>query len=197
MIENLISSKTRVDVLKLFLFNPENNFYQRQISLLTHQSIREIEKLQKIGLIEKSVQGNRIYYKINKESPIFEELKSIFFKTTGISEVLKKKLKKKSNIRIAFIYGSYAKGEENLLSDIDLFVVGDITLKELSAVLSKPKRELGRTINYALSTAEEFRKKIIRNDHFLTTLLREKKIFIIGDENELETIIKPGQIKIA
>ena len=70
MINKLFSSKTRVEILKLLLFNPENSFYQRQISALTHQSIRgvqrEVEKLQQLGLIEKSVQGNRIYYKVNK-----------------------------------------------------------------------------------------------------------------------------------
>ena len=196
MIENLFSSKTRVAVLKLFLFNPENDFYQRQISLLTHQPIRgiqrEVEKLQRIGLIEKSVQGNRIYYKTNKECPIFEELKGIFFKATGIAEVLKKNSKKTSSIQIAFIYGSYAKGEESLLSDIDLFIVGWITSKGLSALLSKPKRELGRTINYVLYPVEEFRKKITRKDHFLKTVLQEKKIFILGNENELEAIVKSG-----
>ena len=182
--------------MKLFLFNPENDFYQRQISLLTHQPIRgiqrEVEKLQRIGLIEKSVQGNRIYYKTNKECPIFEELKGIFFKATGIAEVLKKNLKKTSSIQIAFIYGSYAKGEESLLSDIDLFIVGWITSKGLSALLSKPKRELGRTINYVLYPVEEFRKKITRKDHFLKTVLQEKKIFILGNENELEAIVKSG-----
>lgn len=196
MLNYLFSSKTRVEILKLFLFNSENSFYQRQISLLTSQSIRgvqrEVEKLQKIGLIEASIQGNRIYYKVNKECPILEELKRILLKSVGIAEVLKENLNRTPDIRVAFIFGSYARGEESLSSDIDLFIVGSITSKELSTVLSRPKKELGREINYVLYPLEEFKKKIRQNDHFLKTVLREKKIFIIGGDNELGTIGKSG-----
>lgn len=196
MLNYLFSSKTRVEILKLFLFNSENSFYQRQISLLTSQSIRgvqrEVEKLQKIGLIEASIQGNRIYYRVNKECPILEELKRILLKSVGIAEVLKENLNRTPDIRVAFIFGSYARGEESLSSDIDLFIVGSITSKELSTVLSRPKKELGREINYVLYPLEEFKKKIRQNDHFLKTVLREKKIFIIGGDNELGTIGKSG-----
>jgi len=199
MLNELFSSRARVEILKLFLFNPENSFYQRQISTLTRQSIRgvqrEAERLEKIGLIEKSIQGNRIYYKVNKKCPIFEELKRILFKSVGIAEVLKENLKKSDNIKIAFIYGSYAKAEENLLSDIDLLIIGSINSKELSSLLSKPKRELSREINYAVFPLQEFRKKVRQKDHFLNTILKEKKIFIIGDENQVKAITKSRQIK--
>lgn len=194
MIDKLFSSKTRVEVLKLFLFNSQDSFYQRQISAITHQHIRgvqrEVIKLESIGLISKSIQGNRIYYKANKKCPIFEQLKMILFKSVGIAEVLKENLKKRDNIKIAFIYGSYAKGGENLLSDIDLMVVGSITLKELSSILSKPKRELTREINYAVFPQQEFIERIRDKDHFLNTVLRDKKIFIVGNKNELKAIIK-------
>lgn len=196
MIDKLFSSKTRVAVLKLFLFNPENSYYQRQISALTHQPIRgvqrEVEKLQQLGLIEKSVQGNRIYYKVNKNCPIFEDLKRIMFKSTGIAEVLKHSFKKSDAVRIAFIYGSYAKDNENILSDIDLLVIGNISSKELSHLLSKPKKELSREINYAVFRPEEFRRKVKKKDHFLHAVLNDKKIFIIGNKNELEKLIKSG-----
>jgi predicted nucleotidyltransferase len=196
MIDKLFSSKTRVEVLKLFLFNPENSFYQRQISALTHQPIRgvqrEVEKLQQLGLIEKSVQGNRIYYKTNKNCPIFEDLKNILFKSTGIAEVLKHSFRKSDAIRIAFIYGSYAKDEENILSDIDLLVIGTISSKKLSHLLSKPKKELSREINYAVFGSVEFRKKVKQKNHFLNAVLKDKKIFIIGNRNELEKLIESG-----
>ena len=110
MLEKLFSSKTRVEVLKLLLFNPQDSFYQRQISTIIHQPIRgvqrEVAKLESIGLIEKSVQGNRIYYRANKRCPIFEELKTILLKSAGIAMVLMENLKDRHNIRIAFIYGS-------------------------------------------------------------------------------------------
>ena len=193
MLNKLFSSKTRVEILKLFLFNTNNSFYQRQISNLTAQSIRgvqrEVDKLNRIGLIERSSQGNRIYYKVNKKCPIVEDLKNIFFKSVGIAEVLKDNFKEKG-IKVAFIYGSYAKGEESLLSDIDLMVIGDISSKELSSILSKPKKELMREINYAVFSLNEFINKATQKDHFINSVLKDKKIYIVGNEDELKGLIK-------
>ena len=198
MLNKLFSSKTRVEILKLFLFNTSNSFYQRQISNLTDQSIRgvqrEVDKLNRIGLIEKSTQGNRIYYKVNKKCPIVEDLKNIFFKSVGIAEVLRDNFKEKG-IKIAFIYGSYARGEESLLSDIDLMVIGDISSKELSSILSKPKKELMREINYVVFSLNEFINKVMQKDHFINSVLKDKKIYIIGSEDELKGLIKSRQIK--
>ena len=198
MLNELFSSKTRVEILKLFLFNTNNSFYQRQISNLTAQSIRgvqrEVDKLSRIGLIERSIQGNRIYYKINKKCPIVEDLKNIFFKSVGIAEVLRDNFKEEG-IKVAFIYGSYAKGEESLLSDIDLMVIGDISSKELSSILSKPKKELMREINYAVFSLNEFINKAMQKDHFINSVLKDKKIYIIGSEDEFKRLIKSRQIK--
>lgn len=193
MIDKLFSSKARVEILKLFLFNPNNNFYQRQISNLTDQSIRgvqrEVDKLHRIGLLEKSTQGNRVYYKVNKMCPILEELKNILFKSVGIAEALKDNLKEKE-IRFAFIYGSYAKGQESLLSDIDLMVIGDISSREVSGILSKPKKELMREINYMVFQSNEFIDRVTNKDHFLNSVLKEKKIFIVGSEDGLKNFIR-------
>jgi len=198
MLNKLFSSKTRVEILKLFLFNANNSFYQRQISNLTAQSIRgvqrEVDKLNRMGLIERSIQGNRIYYKVNKKCSIIEDLKNIFFKSVGIAEALKESLKEKG-IKIAFIYGSYAKGEESLLSDIDLMVIGDISSKEFSSILSKPKKELMREINYVVFSLNEFINKAIQKDHFINSVLKNKKIYIVGNEDELKDLIKSRQIK--
>ncbi len=200
MIDKLFSSKARVEVLKLFLFNPEDSFYQRQISAITHQSIRgvqrEVEKLHSLGVIEKTTQGNRVYYKINRNCAIFEELKNILFKSVGIAKVLKDNLKR-NGIKVAFIYGSYAKGEESLVSDIDLMVIGDISSRELSGILSKPKRELMREVNYVVFPVQEFIKRIKQKDHFLKSVLKDKKMFIVGDNDALKAIIESRKVKTA
>ncbi len=200
MLDKLFSSKTRVEILRLFLFNADNSFYQRQISSLANQPIRgvqrEVEKLLKIGFLEKSIQGNRVYYKVNRNTPIFEDLKNLFFKSVGIAEALKENLQDKK-IEIAFIYGSYARGEESLLSDIDLMVIGDISSKQLSGFLAKTKTELMREINYAVFSLNEFIGKAIQKDHFINSVLRDKKIFIVGSDDELKGLIKSGQAKSA
>lgn len=192
MLEELFSSKARIKVLKLFLFNPEKRYYQRQIASLSEQSIRgvqrEIEKMKKIGLIVESIEGNRNYYQVNKNCPVYEDLKRIFLKTVGIGEALRKHLGKADEIRIALIYGSFAQGEENLSSDIDLLVIGNISVKKLSGMLSKPKNELSREINYTVYSVKEYKRRVKQKDHFLNAILGKEKIFIIGNEDELKEI---------
>jgi len=196
VLDKLFPSKAKVEILKVFLFNPDNSFYQRQISHLTHQSIRgvqrELEKLQEIGLVNGSRQGNRMYYKTNRKCSIFEELKNIFFKATGIADALKNNFKGK-DIKIAFIYGSYARGDEDFSSDVDLMIVGSISSRELSAILSEPKRKLMREINYAIFSLQEFAKRKKQKDHFIESVLKDKKIFIVGDKNELKALIRPPE----
>ena len=196
MLDELFSSKARIEILKLFIFNPQDKFYQRQIALRAKQPIRavqrEVEKLENIGLIKKSVAGNRIYYNVDRSCPIYAELKGIIFKTAGIAPVLKTEFAKSKNIIAAFIYGSYAEGKEAPSSDIDLMIIGDISSRDISKALSGPKTELSREINYAVFKPAEFKNKITGEDHFLNSVLKKKKIFIVGSENELKRIINPG-----
>ena len=196
MLNKLFSSKVRVELLKLFLFNPDNSFYQRELALRTSMPIRgvqrEVERLASVGLITRFTSGNRVYYKVNKKCPIYEELKKIVLKTAGIAEVIRGGLTDSQSIRVAFIYGSYAKGEEDLSSDIDLLVIGDISSKQLSALLSGPKRELGRAIDYVVFPVKELNKRIEQKNHFLSRVMKEKKVFIVGSDDELKQIIKRG-----
>ena len=199
MLDELFSSKARIEILKLFIFNPHGRFYQRQISLESGQPIRavqrEVEKLEHVGLIKKSTWGNRVYYAVDVSCPIYAELKGIIFKTTGIAPALKAGLAGSRGIVFAFIHGSYAEGKEAPSSDIDLMVIGDISSRNVSKILSGPKTELSREINYAVFKTAEFRDKVKKGDHFLNTVLKKKKIFIIGCEDELKRIIGARQHK--
>lgn len=199
MLDELFSSRARIEILKLFIFNPLDRFYQRQVSLRSKQPIRavqrEVEKLERIGLIKKSIAGNRIYYSADRACPIYGELKSIIFKTAGIAAALKAEFARSRGIMFAFIYGSYAEDKEGYSSDIDLMVIGNISSRELSKILSRSKAELSREINYAVFESAEFRDKVNGKDHFLSTVLKKKKIFIIGSENELKRLIGSRQHK--
>lgn len=197
MLEKLLGSGARVRVLEVFLLNPGRDFYQREISTVTNLPIRaiqrEVERLVKIGLLEKQIRGNRNYYKCRSDFPILEELKSIILKTVSLGKILEDYLQKKEEkIELAFIYGSFAKGEENISSDIDLIIVGNITSKETSSVLSSAKDMLSREINFVVYNKKEFTKK--KKNHFLKEVLKEPKIFIIGTEGDLKRILKPGKI---
>ena len=193
MLQELFSSQARVAILKLLLLNGDARFYLREIASRTEQPVRavqrELPKLERIGLLEHTVDGNRKYYQVNRQCPIFPELKSIFLKTVGLGDALREYLSKDAgSIEVAFIYGSYARGEESIASDIDLFVVGTVGAMELSTALAGAKSELAREINPVILTPAEFADKAASGSHFVLSLLEEPKTFLVGNAEDLESL---------
>jgi len=192
-LEELFSSQARVAILKLLLLNGDGRFYLREIATLTEQPVqavqRELPKLERIGLLDHTVHGNRKYYQVNRDCPIFPELKSIFLKTVGLGDALREYLSKEvGGIEVAFIYGSYARGEESIASDIDLFVVGAIKARDLSAALARARSELGREINPVMMTPQEFSQKAASGNHFVLSVLEGPKSFVVGNAQDLESL---------
>jgi predicted nucleotidyltransferase len=192
-LEELFSSQARVAILKLLLLSGGRRFYLREIAALTEQPVRavqrELPRLERIGLVGHTVSGNRKYYEVNRDCPIFPELKSIFLKTAGLGDALREHLDQaRGSIRVAFIFGSYARGEESLTSDVDLFVVGSIDPMELSAALARARAELSREINPVLMTPEEFSAKVASSNHFVLSLLEGPKTFLVGNAEDLEAL---------
>lgn len=193
VLNKLIPSRTRVEILKLLLLNPKNSYYLREIEQYVKSPVRavqrEMENLHHIGLIEMSARGNRRYYSVNQNFPIYQELKSILLKTVALGEVLRKVFKAhQQDIKLAFIYGSYAKQTENTLSDIDLLVIGNISPRQLSEILRQPKSDLRREINFTIYSVKEFKKKLDEKNHFLLNVLKSKKIYLVGNDAILKTI---------
>lgn len=197
MVEELFSSQARVAIMNLFLMNPDDRYYLRQVASLTGQPVhaveREVAKLEAVGLITHTLEGNRKYYQVNKDCPIFPELKSVFLKTVGLGDALKGYLDQAEGaIQVAFIYGSYARGEESTTSDIDLFVIGSITAKELSRLLAPIQSELRRQINPVVMGRQEFQEKVAAKNHFVVSLIWDPKIFLVGKQDELDRLIERG-----
>ena len=192
MLDKLISSSARVKVLKLLLLNQERRYYQSEIAELVGLPIRAVQResarLTEIGLLRRVEDGNRVYFQVNPACPIFPELKRILLKTVALASLLSDALAGDGRIQVAFIYGSYAANQETAASDIDLFVVGSISSRRLSAVLSPVQAEIQREINYHLVSPEEFKERLARNDGFLHNVLGGHKIFVIGDERALRTL---------
>ena len=187
-------TKNRAELLRLFLTNPEQSFYIQEIGRILSKKPgifqRTLNNLEKEGILVSEYKANARYFKTNKDYPLYKELKSIIFKTVGVSGGLKEALKKIGNINFSFIYGSYAKAKENYLSDIDLVVIGnsneDLLIKELDKLEDALKRE----INYKLYSLKDFKKEIKEKEPFLLEILRDKKIMLIGEEDELRKILK-------
>lgn len=120
-----------------------------------------------------------------KSSPIFEEMKGLVLKTSGVAGVLRSALEKVEGIKYAFIYGSFARNVEKPESDVDLMVVGKGHLNEVEDILSGIERDLGRQVNIIFYSLREFREKMNTKDSFITTVLKNPKIMLIGEENEI------------
>ena len=149
-------------------------------------------KLSGLDLITSHRDGNRLYYRANPNHPLFHDVKNLVVKTTGavplLIEAFHSKEVSQNEILIAFIFGSIARNEEKAESDIDLMVIGNIGLRKISHLLSGMTEKLGREINPHLLIPKDFKKKLSTQDHFLTQVMGTKKLFIIGDENELEAM---------
>ena len=194
MLQKLFSSRVRVEILSAFLMNPERELYLREVARLTGEDYKnvsmELRNLREIGLVSSRNEGNLKYFSLNKEFVIYEELKSIFMKTKGAVGILREAVSTKRDIDYAFIYGSFATGEERAESDIDLMVIGGISLEEVLALIRGPEEKLSREINVSLYDLQEIRKRVKDRDPFIMEVLEGSKIMLIGDENELRRIIE-------
>jgi predicted nucleotidyltransferase len=128
-----------------------------------------------------------VYYRAKTESPLYPEIRNLVLKTSGLSDVLKVALTDK-RIHVAFVFGSIASGEEKAGSDVDLMVIGQLGLRDLSRLLSGIEEKIGREVNPHVLRKEEFRKRIRAKEHFVSSVMETPKIFIIGSQRELETM---------
>jgi len=191
--------KTRRAVLALLFTNPERSYYMREIIMelgLWRGTVqRELASLTEAGLLARSVEGNQVHFKANIDSPVFNELQSIMVKTAGIAEVIGHSLASlSSRIKTAFLYGSIAGGTFTANSDIDLLVISEAGFKEVVKALAEAQARLSREINPSVYTESEFQKKLQSGQHFLSSVVKGPKILVIGDEDELAGLGKPGGI---
>ena len=193
MLKTILGSKTRINILKLFVFNPKKEYYVREIERLIKTSFdlvrRELIHLETIGLLKSRVSGKQKYYTLNMEHMLFPEFKSMILKTAGIGDIIQGAIKNRNDILIAFIYGSYAKNAESLESDIDLFVIGDILSTDLQQSVSEVESQTKREINPTVYSPKEFKEKYKAKNHFVLSVIKEPKIFLKGDEDGLRKLV--------
>jgi len=191
----VLFGKARQAVLSLFFMNPDDVYYLRQISRITGIGMgalqRELKLLVEGGIVSRVVRGRQVLYNANKTCAIFDELKSIVIKTVGVGDILKAALTPLVDlINIGLIYGSFAAGKEKRESDIDVLIVGDISFEKVVSVFDEAQKITGREINPVVYPVGEFRSKLVNDHHFLTAVVEEPVIFLIGDKGELERLAR-------
>ena len=184
MLDAIISSRTRIKLLALFLLNPGREYYIREIVRMTGENMnavrRELANLESFGLIAGTRKGNQQYYAVNTDFFLYEDLQKIVLKTEGVARIIREQLGDQPEIRCIFIYGSFAKGTAGAKSDIDLFIVGDIDENRLIPLVHESERALGREINYTLMRSVEMEQRKREGDPFVKNVLQEQKLMIIG-----------------
>lgn len=190
VLDSLFKSKLRQRLLALFLTNPHDRYYARQLHAMIDGSVgslhRELINLEKLGILNSEKVGNLKFYFANRRHPLFIEISGITAKTVGVFGAMREALKELRGIEVAFVYGSFAAGRETARSDVDLFVIGDINHGALNMALSNVEKILLREINYTAMTGEEFRDAVSAAAPFTANVMAEPKVFIIGGENELK-----------
>ncbi len=200
MLETLLGSKLRAKVLGWLFSHPDERYFVRQLTALVKEDStnvsRELARLEKTGILISTAEGKQKYYQANRESPLFDELHGLIIKTAGVADVLRSALVlAQGQIKVAFIFGSIASGNERRRSDIDLMVVGRISFEDVVSLLSPAEEKLRREVNPVVYPVAEFKKKVKEDHHFIKTVLEDEKIFLIGDEGELRRLARKRTIK--
>jgi predicted nucleotidyltransferase len=180
--------RTRRDVLKELSANQEGlhlRELERRVSVNSRHLLRELHSLRDAGILIATEVGNQIIYRLNPGCPIYEELRSIVRKTVGLAATLHELLRPlRSRIELAYIYGSYASGRERSHSDVDLMVVGDATLRELSPILTDAQHTIQREISPVLYPCSEYHEQLRDDTSFVRRVHDGPRINVIGGPDE-------------
>ncbi|MEN4042974.1 MAG: nucleotidyltransferase domain-containing protein [Anaerolineaceae bacterium] len=186
MLASLLSSRVRARILTALFLSPgvERNAWELAQSLGEHYSAvwKELNRLEGIGILVSEQKRNVKAYRVNNACMIEPELRSIVIKTEGVGGLLKTKLSTMENVRKAFIYGSVASGKADRYSDIDLMIIGEINLEELSSLVAEAEKELNRPINYVIFSEQEWKEKLANNEPYAVNVDSSQKIMLVGGE---------------
>lgn len=185
----IAKSKIRQDLLSLFFTNPSQKYYLRELQRMLGYSAgsirRELLRFQSDNLFSTQKKANLLYYSLNTEHPLFEELKSIIAKTVGVEGSLRKTLSAIKRIKISFIYGSFASKSQHAVSDIDIMIIGNPDISDLNEKIARLEKKSKREINITIYSLEEYKAKKKSKSGFILDVLNNPKIILTGKEDDL------------
>jgi hypothetical protein len=189
MFSDLITSKTRVKLLNVFLTQPGEMYHVRECVRRTEEEInavrRELILLEKKGILNREPRANRVYYSLSKDYPFYFDLLKIGVKTIGLGKTILENRVKLGKIKFAMFSGKFARRTKESPEDVDLIIVGTVVLPELAVLVRNEEVRLGTEINYTAMTEEEFKFRKQRNDPFLAGILMGSRVMLIGDEEAM------------
>lgn len=189
MFEDLITSKTRIKILHLFLENLGEMYHVREIVRRVDEEInavrRELLLLEKKGLFNREARANRVYYSLDTSYPFYYDLIKIHSKEVGLGRDIVKNRAKLGKIKYAMISGEFARHLESPEDSVDLLVVGIVVLPELSLIVKKEEERRKKEINYTVMNEDEFNFRKSRRDPFISSVIYKSRVMLLGDEESL------------
>jgi predicted nucleotidyltransferase len=193
-IADALFPRVRQRVLALLYGNPDRSFFSNEIVALAHSGTgavqRELASLVAAGLVKVVSQGNQKHYQANASAPVFDELRGLVLKTSGLIDVLRAAFVPLANaIHVAFVFGSVSRKQDTAQSDIDLLVVSDsLGYAEVFSALEEASSRLGRQVNPTLYTRAELAKRVAQKNAFASRVLTQDKLWVIGSQEELDDL---------
>lgn len=188
-LERLFSSRVRIQLLSHFLLHPETRDHIRALAAQVDAQYsavwKELNNLEEAGLLKSESLGGRRIFTLNSRYPIVPELRNIILKTVGAGDLLRGSLKDLEGIDVAFIFGSFAEGEADADSDLDIMLIGNLDVARITQVIAKIEERLDRDVNYVLLTQEDWESRRRDEDPFVTNVRDAKKIMLIGTLDDL------------
>jgi predicted nucleotidyltransferase len=188
-LERIFSSRVRIRLLSYFLLHPGEREHIRALSSMVNAQYsavwKELNNLEATGILRSEKVGGRKEFFLNPNSSIVPELRSILLKTVAAGDILRAALEDLEGLETAFIYGSFATGNIDSESDLDLMLIGDLDLAQIAPVIQQLEVSLSREVNYVSFTRDEWDTRKTRGDAFIENVLADQKIFLVGENHEL------------
>lgn len=188
-------SPYRRQVLATLFLHPDERFHVRELERITGVSAgslhRELTAMAESGLLVREKLGNLVFYQANAHCSIYEELAAIFRKTIGLTTLLQDALADFGDrIHVAFVFGSMASGRQSAGSDLDVCVLGEVSLLEVVKALSTVQETVRREVNPVVMTTTKFSNLSVEGDPFVARVLSEPKLFVKANTDELAELIE-------
>lgn len=190
MLKDLLISKVRVKILEIFFGEVGQMYHVRDLVRRTGEEInavrRELAHLEQAGVLKKEERGNRLYYWLRQDYPLFQDLISIVAKTTGFGAQLIKSRGRLGKVSLIMFSERFVRRLPRVdPTDVDVLIVGEVGLSELASLVRAEEAKLEMEINYTVMTGEELKFRRSRRDPFLQRILLGSRVMIVGDQEDL------------
>lgn len=189
----IFATRTTAVLLAIFSLDPDRVFFQKELVDLSGSSLylvqRELKRLERIGLVQRMPRGRQVEYAVRREHPAFPGLQDALLRTVALGDRLRSLFAATECVDLVFVFGSVAAGQTSASSDLDVMVVGDLSLREVAERVVPLTRDLGHEPNLVVMDLETFRSRGRAGEGFITSVIGGPKIWVVGDEEKLAAVL--------